>query len=392
MAGSLLFVHGTGAHGTSGTLKRLRDGMGAHPVLSGVAVSASRWGEAVGPADLDVASALPPDIAARALGEEPADAEVTAAEWDLLAADPMLELRLLAALAGTDTGSRPILVAVDSADVVVYERLTGLTLPSEALAAAGVDDAEVTSAAAFVAAQPETTEAAGAVADPDDDELVTALARAVVATMLQSRGSAARQAFVDAVKAGLAPAGTRGIGTKLVGKVLRPLATRLATRVAMRRRGALMDPTTDFIRDIAFYIRRGEVVREHLVGELAALAPPVVVLGHSLGGIAAVDLLSAPDRPSGVRLLVTAGSQAPYLYLLDALDRLRPGGAAAPFTPWLNVYDRADLLSFCAARVFPAIGIRDEPVDAGVPFPDAHSAYWEQPRLYELIAEHWPSS
>jgi hypothetical protein len=25
-----------------------------------------------------------------------------------------------------------------------------------------------------------------------------------------------------------------------------------------------------------------------------------------------------------------------------------------------------------------------------VPFPDAHSAYWQQARTYELIANFWP--
>ena len=42
----------------------------------------------------------------------------------------------------------------------------------------------------------------------------------------------------------------------------------------------------------------------------------------------------------------------------------------APFTPWLNIYNEADLLSFCAERVFPGTGgIRDVAVDAGVRFP-----------------------
>jgi hypothetical protein len=78
---------------------------------------------------------------------------------------------------------------------------------------------------------------------------------------------------------------------------------------------------------------------------------------------------------------------------MDALDTLRPDGQATPYTPWLNVYDRADLLSFCAARVFPNVGgIVDAQIDAGVPFPAAHSAYWSREELYRLLAEHWPRS
>jgi hypothetical protein len=35
-------------------------------------------------------------------------------------------------------------------------------------------------------------------------------------------------------------------------------------------------------------------------------------------------------------------------------------------------------------------GIVDEPIAAGVPFPMAHSAYWTQDRVYELVKEHLP--
>jgi hypothetical protein len=103
--------------------------------------------------------------------------------------------------------------------------------------------------------------------------------------------------------------------------------------------------------------------------------------------------MSGSGRPATVELVVTVGSQAPYLFLMDALDVLRPGNAAVPATPWLNVYDRADLLSFCASRVFPATaGIVDEAVDNGVSFPQAHSAYWEHRDLYRLLATHWPAA
>jgi hypothetical protein len=210
---------------------------------------------------------------------------------------------------------------------------------------------------------------------------------------LLCRDGAARDTLLAAVIAGLSPVGTRGLGLRLVGKIVKPLAARLATRMAVRRRNELMDPATDFVRDIAFYVRRGGAVRDFIAAQAAELAPPVVILGHSLGGIAAVDLMSGPRRPETVKLLVTAGSQATYLYLMDALDALRPAPNAtgAPFTPWLNIYNRADLLSFCASRVFPQVpGIVDEEVDAGVPFPAAHSAYWEQERLYELLGRHWP--
>jgi hypothetical protein len=67
-------------------------------------------------------------------------------------------------------------------------------------------------------------------------------------------------------------------------------------------------------------------------------------------------------------------------------------GNLRPFTPWLNIYNRSDFLSFCAERVFPGIdGIQDSGVDPGVPFPEAHSAYWYHDPVYELIKSAWPS-
>jgi hypothetical protein len=126
----------------------------------------------------------------------------------------------------------------------------------------------------------------------------------------------------------------------------------------------------------------------------------VVVLAHSLGGIAAVDLLADPvvmhgGAPLKVDLLVTVGSQAPFMYLMDAMHSLGPRTPLIenqPFLPWLNIYNRQDLLSFCAERVFVnSPGIIDEPVSAGVPFPMSHSAYWVQDRVYQLIKDHLPS-
>ena len=127
--------------------------------------------------------------------------------------------------------------------------------------------------------------------------------------------------------------------------------------------------------------------------EIAKAKPPVVALGHSLGGVILVDLLTQPDALSVARL-VTVGSQSPLFYAIDALDRIRRkdgGPDPAPFTPWLNVYDRADILSFVAGRVFPGLdNVKDEEIDSRVPFPSAHSAYFHQPRTFELMRDFWP--
>lgn len=112
-----------------------------------------------------------------------------------------------------------------------------------------------------------------------------------------------------------------------------------------------------------------------------------MALGNSMGGIILVDLLAEDGAPRP-DLLVTVGTQAA---LLATFDGLRSGGSGRPpFQPWLNVYDRRDLLGFVAARVWPAeTGIVDREVDLGVGFPDAHGAtYLADAQVYRHIRDH----
>ena len=122
-----------------------------------------------------------------------------------------------------------------------------------------------------------------------------------------------------------------------------------------------------------------------------AAAEPVVLIAHSLGGIAAVDLLVSQPLPS-VRLLVTVGSQAPFLCEIGALWSL-PHGDPLPdhFPPWLNIYDPRDLLSYIGAPLFPR-RVEDVEVNNKQPFPQSHSAYWACDRVYQLIRDAWPAS
>jgi hypothetical protein len=148
-----------------------------------------------------------------------------------------------------------------------------------------------------------------------------------------------------------------------------------------------------FLGDILYYQKRGEEIRAMVEQAIAEADAPVVVLGHSLGGIVLVDLLTQ-DSPPHIDAIVTVGSQSPLFYAIDALDRMRrhdDGPQPRPFSPWLNIYDRADILSFVAARVFPGDRrIRDEEIASGVPFPSSHSAYFHQPQVFELIHDFWP--
>ncbi|MFF9785151.1 hypothetical protein [Streptomyces nigrescens] len=126
---------------------------------------------------------------------------------------------------------------------------------------------------------------------------------------------------------------------------------------------------------------------------ITASSEPTVVIGHSLGGIALVDLcaLTAVDgRPlSGAYLLVTVGSQAPFLHELGALTGLQPAaGLPLHFPRWLNIFDRTDLLAYRAQPIFPDDPrVIDHEVSSRQPFPLSHSAYWKLDAVYDRIVE-----
>lgn len=224
--------------------------------------------------------------------------------------------------------------------------------------------------------------------------LVDAVGRAVVSSVAApaaSPGDVAALAQVRIAEAVLSAA----IGALLVGYLgidIGPDLKRWATDVLLPHRARLMREAGLGPADIVLYQRAGEHIREHVAQTLRQAIErggPVVALGNSLGGIILVDLLSAEGAPRP-NLLVTAGSQAPLLATFGALAPLGAPGSPPPFQPWLNIYDRRDLLSFVAAPVWPAeSGITDYEVDLGVGFPDSHGAsYLSSPQVFRAIREH----
>ncbi|MCC3275657.1 hypothetical protein LJ753_07205 [Arthrobacter sp. zg-Y20] len=180
----------------------------------------------------------------------------------------------------------------------------------------------------------------------------------------------------------------------LLGHTLQDLVLDVLTDAAVRHRIRLTDAAGEFFSKIAFYLRRGETARAVTAEALGSVSQdaPVVLFAHSLGSVAAVDLLCAPE--SGrfrTDLLVTVGSPAPWFFLLDALAYLGPRrGGDGPGIPWLNIWDERDLLAFCAEQVFAGRGmtVTDREVGSGQPFPESHNAYFSDPRVYRLIREH----
>ncbi|WP_406489679.1 hypothetical protein [Streptomyces phaeochromogenes] len=323
--------------------------------------------------------------------------------WGLLYLDPLLELRLLTegptTRAELAPGARPSGEALSSA---------ALSLPGGAglrglLDAAGIGE-EFPAAVAAVLTAPDGRRFLRA---PTAGAGTSVLARAFVAESVRRRtdregpapalDGTARDAAVARIvdllpgdPSGPEETGThRGPVTRRVKRVAGRLALGLASAQAVKRRSALTDASHPAAGDVLLYLARGAAIREAVAQAVRTAEPPVVVLAHSLGGIASLDLLVLRPLPQ-VALLVTVGSQAPFLYELGALPSLEHGSPLPAHVPrWLNVYDRRDLLSYVGAGVFPG-RVQDIALDSRQPFPFSHSAYWSNPELYRLLAGELP--
>ncbi len=183
-----------------------------------------------------------------------------------------------------------------------------------------------------------------------------------------------------------------GIGDWLKEQILK-LVQPLATNHLKRKRGVISDITYPAVGDILLYQGRGEKIRDLIYKYIQDAEPPVVLLAHSLGGIACVDLLvqqvlNEEEVIKKVELLITVGSQAPYFYELNALQSLEfnsdinqrlPEG----FPDWINIYDLQDFLSYMGGTIFP--NVQDILVDNKQPFPQSHGAYWSNKATWKAI-------
>ncbi len=405
MQGTLLFVHGTGVRkkGFEAKLKAIRDGC-RWARITGVDIQGVPWGDTAGvPTEL-INRTLPPSRTRAAIGQPgPVDEDV--ALWDILLEDPLFELRL-AGTEGANTEPTVTVGALPPGEAIADSiRDIGANPASVALEPTGISADEWSQAADFVAGSPELAGAADA--EPGlSAELADEVARAVVASVLADEVEAPggegppilysakqRDELVERVAKALLPGTPRGPRSwgreKVIGFV-----ERRATKMVAARRESMTVGGLPSLGDILYYQKRGERIREVVADGLAAVKRrPLVALGHSLGGIILVDVLTQ-EKPPAVDALVTVGSQSPVLYAIDALDRVRrrdSGPDPRPFVPWLNIYDRNDFLAFVAEPLFVGISdIRDEEVVSRVPFPAAHSAYFFQQLTYDLIRDFWP--
>ncbi|WP_199514263.1 alpha/beta fold hydrolase [Nucisporomicrobium flavum] len=321
--------------------------------------------------------------------EEPTDRDV--ALWSLLAADPLFELSTLAAAeaAAARGGAGEFDPMAVRGAAKLIEQAPGLAAELEAgIAELGLADV-FPGAVRAVLASAEISSLAHSEVRPAD--LRRPFARAVVAQSLLLAAEAGRppidgthrDALVAEIVAALG--GTdRGFGAD-AGKLGLRLALRMgAGKPVERRRAAITRSTSAVAGDVLLYLARGGAIRDHLRSRIEELGDDVVVVAHSLGGVAAVDLLATTPLPA-VTGLVTVGSQAPLLYELGALPGL-DFGTPLPvgFPRWLNIFDRRDLLGFTSGGLFPG-RVTDAEVDNRWPFPYAHTTYFGNDALYEEL-------
>ncbi|WP_331753560.1 hypothetical protein OIA45_40720 (plasmid) [Streptomyces chartreusis] len=398
---SVVLVHGTGVREDG--YASLFDLVSGHLAKLNRDVKLVRcfWGDEHGARLHSGGSSLPsrPGEADAPASGPPAE-NVHLASWTLLDADPFAELRLLAEeddrraekyVPRDETPADDLCPRLDTlaSNSTVLEIAAAHGLLSNEVAAAAQDVSDILATTLRETTSPLST-------------VRQVTARAVVAAMLVSAdqrwdaaGASVDGSAIDALlEVVLSALGEPGAALGIVSEVTRQVwlpfwrsAEWSASWRVRRRRSELSRQAAPPIGDILRYQTRGEGLRLHISEVIKAAPAPVIVLAHSLGGVACVDLLATENHRNKVKALVTVGSQAPFLYELDALSSLSFGDALPSFFPqrWINVYDPRDPLAYVGARVFGPDRVTDVAFNTRRPLLRAHSAYWDHAPFYKWL-------
>lgn len=194
-------------------------------------------------------------------------------------------------------------------------------------------------------------------------------------------------------------------GQLFAGSVLDGLGDFASTQFLRRSRRPLNATLGRFFGDVFVYLdRRGgsaspgpiplRLLNDIEVARQAAPNEPLVVVGHSLGGVISFDLLQSFRPDLEVDVFVSVGSQVAHfeeLKLYRGSDpAIGPQGRApvpANVARWINVYDEVDIFAYAAERVFDRVD-RDLPYDTKTYVIKAHGAYLDQSRFYRWLRAH----
>lgn len=166
--------------------------------------------------------------------------------------------------------------------------------------------------------------------------------------------------------------------------------------------------TSLFLGDIFQYLNTrgtdtapGPIVQTVLAAFNAARAqvssddPKLIIVGHSLGGVIAYDILTYFAPMLEVDVFVTVGSQVALFEEMSLYRSSKPGVPANPpadrlprpqnIRRWLNVLCPNDVFSFRVAGVFT--DAQDYTYDTGYGVLEAHSGYFSRPSFYTRLGE-----
>jgi hypothetical protein len=389
---TVIFVHGTGIREGeyNQTFELIEQKI--HAQRPDVKVAPCLWGELGAKFNAHGAS-IPLEDATLALSQKEEDADIIL--WRQLYSDPLYELRLLSLKpieSGNPFGEEP--------GDILQSRVATFTPVSQLqakLQEAGITEVFEQAREIVIRSEP-YQRALLTVCESDLSEYYGAIARAIVAQAMflseqQQKfppiltDAQLRDKVVELLTLALTEA-ELGLGRWLL-KPLVELALPMGTNYIKGNRFELTYKISPMPGDILLYQARGEKIRAFIQQQIEQAEPPVVLIAHSLGGIACVDLL-VQQQLSQVELLVTVGSQAPFLYEINALYSLEYGQLLPEHFPqWLNIYDLRDFLSYVGKKIFPD-RVQDVVVDSRQPFPRSHGAYWTNAKTWEAIIPRLP--
>ncbi|MEH2461566.1 hypothetical protein [Nostoc sp.] len=389
---TVIFVHGTGIREReyNETFQIIEQKI--HAQRPDIKVAPCLWGS-LGARFNDNRASVPLEDATLALSELEEDADILL--WRQLYRDPLYELRLLSLKpieSGNPFGEEP--------GDILQSCVASFTPTSQLqakLQEAGIAEIFEQAREAVIRSEP-YDQALLRVSESDLSEYYAPIARAIAAQAMflseqQEKfppiltDAQLRDNVVELLTLALTEA-ELGLGGWLL-KPLLELALPMGTNYVRGNRLELTDKISPMPGDILLYQTRGEKIRAFIQEQIAQAEPPVVLLAHSLGGIACVDLL-VQQQLSQVELLVTVGSQAPFLYEINALYSLEYGQLLPEHFPeWLNIYDLRDFLSYVGKNIFRD-RVQDVRVDSRQPFPRSHGAYWTNAKTWEAIIPRLP--
>jgi hypothetical protein len=213
--------------------------------------------------------------------------------------------------------------------------------------------------------------------------------------------------FIDALRERSSDDTAYGIGDSLKGAatgLIDRARNLVGTGLTKLFRDDLNPAVARFIGDVFVYLKPGAPrdsirarVRDALVSARAAATAanePLVLIGHSLGGVILYDMLSSPvlaGLPADFKVdaLVTVGSQPGLFQEMGLFDFVSPATPPAKVpgpsnvAHWISIYDPIDIFGFRADPVFGAA--KDYAFNSVTGLVSAHTTYFRRPQFHARL-------